>query len=300
MTDQYRISVVIPTIEENAAFGVIKQIKSLFGNSAEIIVVDKSSKAYKRRLADTGANVIDQEDSGYENAVMMGFRAAHGKVLASLDPDGTYDPKDMLKGLRLIEEGKADVVFGNRFAGKDDDAMTKYISFGNRSLTSIYNRLYRAKIHDVLTGIFMFTSKAFESIKDVEPYRAGTAFFAIELSKQGYKIKETPIRYMPRTSGKSKLSRSKFAYGLGVAGHMVRFFRDYSPLLLFGGIGAVLIIAGIVVGVMVLANYIATGTLNEVGRALIAFMLVMIGFLSIIAGLIIDLLLQISRKIEKM
>ena len=101
------------------------------------------------------------------------------------------------------------------------------------------------------------------------------------------------------TSGKSKLSRSKFAYGLGVAGHMVRFFRDYSPLLLFGGIGAVLIIAGIVVGVMVLANYIATGTLNEVGRALLAFMLVMIGFLSIIAGLIIDLLLQISRKLEK-
>ncbi|MGC8538219.1 MAG: glycosyltransferase [Candidatus Micrarchaeia archaeon] len=300
MPERYRISIVIPTIEEDAAFGVIRRIKGLFNGDAEIIVVDKSSKAYKNKLAATGAKVIDQEDSGYENAVMAGFRAAHGKVFASIDPDGTYDPNDMLKGLKLIEEGKAEVVFGNRFAGKDDDAMTKYISFGNRSLTSIYNRLYKAKIHDVLTGIFMFTSKAFESIRDVEPYRAGTAFFAIELSKQGYKIKEIPIRYMPRTSGKSKLSRSKFAYGLGVAGHMIRFFRDYSPLLLFGGIGAVLILAGIAVGVMVLANYIATGTLNEVGRALIAFMLVTIGFLSIIAGLIIDLLLQISKKIERL
>jgi hypothetical protein len=39
--------------------------------------------------------------------------------------------------------------------------------------------------------------------------------------------------------------------------------------------------------------------LAEIGRALIAFMLVTIGFLSVISGLILDLLLQIARKMKE-
>ena len=57
--------------------------------------------------------------------------------------------------------------------------------------------------------------------------------------------------------------------------------------------------AGIIIGALVISNFLATGTLTEIGRALIAFMLVIGGFLSIIAGLILDLLLEIERKLYK-
>ncbi len=80
----------------------------------------------------------------------------------------------------------------------------------------------------------------------------------------------------------------------------MRRTRDYSPLLIFGVIGALLILIGLVIGSFVIANYLQTGTfLTEIGRALIAFMLVTVGFLSVIAGLILDLLLQIARRIEQ-
>ena len=35
----------------------------------------------------------------------------------------------------------------------------------------------------------------------------------------------------------SKLTRSKLAYGVNVASHLIRQIRDYSPLLIFGGMG---------------------------------------------------------------
>ncbi|MGC8548048.1 MAG: hypothetical protein ACP5MC_03590, partial [Candidatus Micrarchaeia archaeon] len=98
---------------------------------------------------------------------------------------------------------------------------------------------------------------------------------------------------------KPRITRAKPIYGLTMAFHAVRYARDYNPLLIFGSIGVAAIILGIIVGALVLLNFFATGTLNEVGRALIAFMLVVGGFLSIITGLILDLLLEIEKKIYR-
>ena len=294
-----RISIVIPTIEEQAVFSVIKRLRELIDNP-EIIIVDKSGNEYYRKLKDTGCRVIRQKDKGVESAIMQGLRAARGDILASIDADGTHDPDGIVKGMQIVDEGKADLVLGNRFGKQAKGAMPSYIRLGNEALSKIYSRAYKNRVHDVLTGLFVMNRKAFESIKDVEPYRAGIAFFAIELANRGYKIAEVPISYGKREHGTSKLAKSKLLYGLGVSGHMIRYARDYSPLLIFGSIGAVLIIGGIVLGILVLLSFMSAGVLTEPGRAMIAFMLVTIGFLSIIAGLIIDLLLQISRKLEKM
>ena len=81
---------------------------------------------------------------------------------------------------------------------------------------------------------------------------------------------------------------------------MIRLARDYNPLLIFGSIGVILIVIGLLIGLMVFFTYLATGVMNEVGRALIAFMLVVVGFLSIISGLLIDLLLGIDRQLSDM
>lgn len=295
------VSVVLPTIEEEGAFATIDSIRALMPG-CEIIVIDKSGAEYRKRLKAKGIKLVEQQSKGYENALVEGFLHTKGAVLATIDPDGTYDPEDLAKVIGLVMSGKASMALGNRLNGKRNGAMNSYISFGNRNITKVYNAVHKIGIHDALSGIFAMKREVFEAIKEVVPYRAGTLFFVLEASKAGYKdIKDIPIKYYPRPKGtESKLSRSKFVYGLGVGGHIIRAARDYSPLLIFGTIGVLLVIAGIVLGGLVIANYLSTGTLNEIGRALIAFMLVTIGFLSIIAGLILDLLLQIANKIEKL
>jgi dolichol-phosphate mannosyltransferase len=294
-----KVSVVIPTIEEEGVFELIKRIKGIVGGTPEIIIVDKSSTAFYNRLKATGAKVIRQKDRGVENALMLGLRSATGSVLCSIDGDGTHDPEKLAESIKMVESGDADLVLGNRLNKVEDGAMSAYLKFGNAALSWMFSVLYKTKVHDVLTGFFVMKKSAFDDIRDIPPYRAGIGFFAIEFAKRGYAIREVDIAYYKRTYGQSKLTRSKFAYGVNVASHLIRQIRDYSPLLIFGGIGVVCIILGLILGAFVLSNFMSTGTFTQVGRGLISFMLVIVGFLSIISGLILDLLLEIEGALRR-
>jgi|GEM_PF-1184168 len=296
---KHKVSVVIPTIEEEGVFEVIDKLRSRL-KDVEIIIVDKSSEEYEKRLLAKKVNVIRQKDRGVERAVMLGLKHANGSILASIDGDGTHDINGIFEGIKLIEEGKADLVLGNRMDNIQEGAMNPYIKFGNRFISMIFSKLYKTNIHDFLVGLFVMRREAYEAIKHIEPYRAGQAgVFAIELAKRGYKIAEVPINYYPRKSGESKLTKSKFFYGVNVVGQMIRFVRDYSPLLVFGSIGLVFIIAGLALGLYVLYSFFTTGEFTLIGRSLIAFMLFITGTLSIIAGFIIDLLISIERQLER-
>lgn len=293
------ISVVIPTIEEESVFKLVKDIRRLLGNGTEIIIVDKSGSAYFNRLKGTGAKVIRQRNRGVENAIMMGLREAKGSILASIDADGTHDPRGLKEGLALVRSGEADLVLGNRMNSLEKGSMSWYIKVGNGVLSWLFRTLYNAQVHDVLTGLFVTKRSSFDEIRHIEPYRAGIAFFAIELARRGADIKEVGIKYYRRRHGESKLTRSKFIYGINVASHIIRQLRDYSPLAIFGGLGIVAILIGLVLGTNVLWNFWVSGRFAETGRALIAFFMVMLGFLLWVAGLILDLLLEIERKIGR-
>jgi len=294
------LSVVIPTIEENSVFEIIKKIRELFGNSTEIIVVDKSSDAYFERLVNAGVKAVKQSGIGVEKAVAQGMRLAQGNIIASIDGDGTHDVNGLVEAVELIKKGDADMVLGNRLNKAEKGAMNAYIRLGNKLLSSLFSRLYGVKVHDILTGLFAMSRSAFEKVKDVEPYRAGVATtYAIELSRKGYRIKEVDIKYYARKEGKSRISSSKTGYALSVAANIIRQVRDYSPLMIFGLFGLVLFIIGAVIGVMVFINFLYTGTFTEIGRALIAFMLAVLGILSIFVGIMLDLLLEIDREIRK-
>ncbi len=296
---QPKVSVVLPTLEEEAIFKIIRQIRDLLGTGTEIIAVVKGSEAYIRRLKRTGIKVMVQRDRGVERALVAGLREARGKILISTDADGTHDISGLPAAVKMVESGEADLVLGNRMRGLQPGSMGAYLAFGNSALSWIFSKLYRTRVEDILTGLFVMNRKAYESIRHVQPYRAGIAFFAIELAKRDFVIREVGIKYYRREHGESVLTRSKFAYGLGVAAHLIRQIRDYSPLIIFGGLGLVFIIFGFAIGLWVLLNVLKTGTLNFVGRALVSLMLVMSGVLSIILGFVLDLLLEIEKTLER-
>lgn len=290
------LSIIVPVLNEPTAPAIVRDMYKIFGKDTEIIVVNKSTRRITNAFIKTGAKVVDQNPLGYENALMQGFRLAHGDILATIDADGTYDPKDLKKVLAEIKTGKYGFVASARMEGRNQ-AMSHTIRFGNKFLTQMFNVLYRQKMLDVLSGLFAITKDAFDDIRHMDPYRAGTLFFEIEISRRGYKTHSIVGTYKSRPGTKSRITKSKPFYGITMAYHAIRYARDYNPLIIFGSIGVAAIIIGVVLGVFVLISYLQSGTLVEIGRALIAFMLVIGGFLSIIAGLILDLLLGIEKRI---
>ncbi|MGC8567961.1 MAG: glycosyltransferase family 2 protein [Candidatus Micrarchaeia archaeon] len=294
----HKLSIIVPTKNEENGPKIVRELMEAFGDGTEIIVVDKSNDEYYEALAKTKATVIRQRSQGYENAIMEGFAIASGDILASLDADGTYSVEDLKKVVNALEsDERYDFVSGSRFGNMSKDAMEWHLKFGNIMLAKIFNLLYKQNMHDVLSGSFAMTRRAYEKIKNIEAYRAGTIFFEIEIIRKGYKIKDIPISYRARAGTKSKITKAKPVYGLVMAYHAIRYARDYNPLVIFGGIGLVLVVAGLALGIYVIMNFIASGVFNEIGRALIAFMLVVLGFLSIVTGFLLDLMLEIDKKI---
>jgi len=213
-----RLSLILPNIEEEGIFKIISDSRRMFGDGLEIIVVDRSSPEFVRRLRSTGVRIIRQEGRGVENAVMIGLRAATGDVLMSTDADDTHETAGLKAAATLVQEGRADFVLGNRTKGLQKGSMSLYLRFGNGALSL----LYMTRVHDVLTGLFAMDRKAFDSIKDVKPYSIGIGFFGAEIAKRGFTIREINIKYYVRKQGASKLARSKLLWGMRTALLMVR------------------------------------------------------------------------------
>jgi glycosyltransferase involved in cell wall biosynthesis len=224
---KYKVSVIIPTIEEVTIFKVIGEIRELLGSGTEIIVVDKSSSAYHERLKKAGVRAIRQKDRGVARAIMLGMRSAEGDILASIDADGTHDVGGLPEAVRMVESGRVDFVLGNRLNLLQKGSMGPYLRFGNLALSAIFDVTYGARVHDVLTGLFVMKKETFGKMESVEPYSTGTAFFAAEAAKRGDRIGEVDIKYYPREHGESKLAggSGKFIWGLRAAVEFLEHMR---------------------------------------------------------------------------
>ena len=81
-----------------------------------------------------------------------------------IDGDGTYEPKDMLKCLKPLEEG-VDHVLGNRFEDYEKGAFTRFNLLGNRILNKLFGFAYGIWLNDILTGYRGFNMR---NIKKLE------------------------------------------------------------------------------------------------------------------------------------
>jgi glycosyltransferase involved in cell wall biosynthesis len=226
------VSIIAPTMYEERAPEIAKEIFGVFGRGVEVIIVDKSNLPYRKLFRNTGAKVIVQKTKGYEGAVMEGFRAAKGtKVLASIDPDGTYSVKDLRRVIDTVINEGYDFVSGDR-SGCSSEAMLPHLKLGNFVLALIFDMLFLQRMRDVFSGSFAMKREAFDSIKDVKTYHSGTLLFEMELAKRGYRLKNIHISYEPRRGTESKLAKSKVVYGFKTFKEMLKVRgREASQLI---------------------------------------------------------------------
>jgi glycosyltransferase involved in cell wall biosynthesis len=168
----------------------------------ELIIVDDGSTdgsaEILKQLPIGEAKVILQEaNRGKGAAIRAGIPATSGDVVVIQDADLEYDPNDLLKLLKPIAEGKAEVVYGSRFTGERKN-MFFWHWVGNRFLTLVTNILFDTTLSDMETCYKMFKSDVIKSI-DLHSNR-----FEIEVEmtakilKAKHRIYEVPISYAGR------------------------------------------------------------------------------------------------------
>jgi dolichol-phosphate mannosyltransferase len=211
-----KIAVMVPTYNEASNIKMVIDEILNCGINADVLIVDDMSpdKTYKivEEISKTNNKVhllLRKEKKGRGYAGKDGFLKAldmNADYIVEMDGDGSHSSKYIPEFLKTIEN--CDVVIGSRYTngGKDEERsiVRKIISnFSRRYLSFIL----KIKIQDPTSGYRMFKRAALA--KFVAELTASDSFIVTEVlykvKKNNLKIKEYPIIFLARFSGKSKL-----------------------------------------------------------------------------------------------
>lgn len=293
-TRRVGVSVVVPVYnEELNVEELYERTAAVLKDSAEFIFVDDGSKdsTYQRLTAiaskDPRVTVIRfRRNYGQTAAMAAGIDHARGDVIVPMDGDLQNDPQDIPRLLAKLDEGY-DVVSGWRKSRKDP--------FHRRLPSIIANRLISwisgVRLHD-----YGCTLKAYKRsmLEDVRLYGEMHRFIPIYTSWQGARVTELPVNHHPRTRGKSN-------YGIGRTLKVVldlivvKFLASYAtkPIYIFGGFGLFsLFLAAAAFSLMLYYKLAGLKDFVQTPLPLVVTMFVLVGFLSLLMGLLAELTIR--------
>jgi glycosyltransferase involved in cell wall biosynthesis len=210
-----KLTVIIPCYNEFKTIDIIiDAVRQSPYTDKEIIVVDDCSvdgtrEKLRREIEPSdrvNRVVYHEQNQGKGAALRTGLVHATGDIVIVQDADLEYDPNEYPRLVEPIVAGKADVVFGSRFAGGQAHRVLYFWHrVGNSFLTLLSNMFTDLDLTDMETCYKAFRREVIQSIK-IEESRFG---FEPEITAKvakvrGLRIYEVGISYYGRTYEEGK------------------------------------------------------------------------------------------------
>jgi glycosyltransferase involved in cell wall biosynthesis len=261
----------------------------------EVILVDDGSKDKSFEVLETLACADPEHvrvlrlrrNFGQTAAIAAGIDHAEGEIIILIDADMQNDPADIPMMLAKIDEGY-DVVSGWRKKRKD-----KYIT---RTLPSNMANWLISTVTGVRLHDYGCTLKAYrrEVLTGFRLYGEMHRFIPVYAHTVGARITEVQVNHHPRRYGKAKYGLERTAKVL-LDLFTVKFLSSYGskPIYLFGGAGLGLMTVSLSTLVYLAVRRLATGISPFLSPLfIVAIMIFIMGFQSILMGLIAELLVR--------
>jgi glycosyltransferase involved in cell wall biosynthesis len=205
-----RVSIVIPAYNEIATIAeLVRRVEAVPIDKQIVLIDNLSTDGTREWIADypgEATRILHERNEGKGASVRDGLAAATGDVAVIQDADLEYDPAQIPELVAPIESGEAQVVFGSRILG-DNTVAHRSFGLGSRVLTAAVNTMFGGKLTDAATCYKVMHRSVYDSLPLV-----GNGFdldfeLAARIVHGGYRIREVPIRYDPRSLAEGKKIR---------------------------------------------------------------------------------------------
>ena len=206
------LGVIIPAYDEAGTIARVLETVLAQPLVREVLVVDDASRdgtwAVLQPLAQADERIKLLQHAvnrGKGAALRTGFAKATAPIVVVQDADLEYDPADYGTLAGPILAGKADVVFGSRFAGSGAHRVLYYWHYvGNKMLTLFSNMATNLNMTDMESGYKMFRREEMQKIQIEEDRFGFEPEIVAKVSRMGLRIYEVPISYYGRTYNEGK------------------------------------------------------------------------------------------------
>ncbi|GAB4369356.1 MAG: glycosyltransferase family 2 protein [Kiloniellaceae bacterium] len=297
--DAPRVAVLLPCYNEEAAIGQVVRAFRRALPQAEIYVYDNASSDRTAEVAAAaGATVVAEPLRGKGNVVRRMFADVEADIYVLADGDDTYDAAAAPGLIELLCREQLDMVNAAR-SNTSQEAYRRGHKFGNRLFTQLVSALFGKRFNDILSGYRVFSRrfvKSFPALAQGFEIETELTVHALELRMP---VREVMTAYKERPEGSvSKLST--FRDGFRILRTIVRLAKEERPLAFFSAGGAVLALASLVLAFPLLLTYLETGLVPRLPTAVLASGLMILGFLGLACGLILDSVAHGRREMKRL
>lgn len=295
----FRIAVLVPCKDEEAAIArVVEGFRAALPTALIYVYDNNSTDRTKEAARAAGAIVRAEPLQGKGHVVRRMFSDIEADVYVLVDGDDTYDaPSSAAMVAKLLDE-QLDMVNACREA-KGQEAYRPGHRFGNAFLTNTVALIFGNRFKDVLSGYRIFSRrfvKSFPALSTGFEIETELTVHALELRMP---VAEIVTPYKDRPAGSASKLKT-YRDGVRILTTIMNLMKGERPLLFFSIAFAVLAIASVALAVPVFMTYQRTGLVPRFPTAILSSAVMLLAFLCLFAGLILDTVTHGRREMKRL
>ncbi|HNW86035.1 MAG TPA: glycosyltransferase family 2 protein [Candidatus Limiplasma sp.] len=293
-----KIAVLVPCYNEAKTVARVVTDYRAALPEADIYVYDNNSTDGTDEIARAaGAIVRYERRQGKGNVIRTMFREIDADAYLMIDGDDTYAADNAREMVELVLNRKVDMVVGDRLSSTYfTENKRPFHNFGNTLVRSLVNRIFKGNIADLMTGYRAFSYQFVKSFPVLSKGFEIETEMSIHALDKNLSIQSVPVGYKDRPADSpSKLNT--YTDGFKVLRTVARLYKEYRPMSFFGIFTLVFALAGGVLFLPVLAEYLRTGLVPRFPTLIVSGVLMTLAILMLVCGLILDTVAKKHRQL---
>ena len=295
-----RIVAIVPCYNEELAIGsVVADLRAAMPEMDIYVYDNRSSDRTAEVAAAAGAIVRTESRPGKGNVVRRAFADLDADIYVMIDGDDTYDAAALPAMVQVLRDGPLDHVLGvRRQAETEPSAYRPGHEQGNRMFNRLVGWLFGEPVTDMLSGYRVFSRRFVKSF----PALSREFEIETELTVHSMNLRvpqaEYPVGFKDRPPGsESKLRTYHDGFRiLRLIGHLLQVEK---PLHFWGVVAALLVIAGLIIGMPTVFEFFETG-LVRIPTAFLAATMMVLAALSLVIGLVLRGVLRARQEAARL